>query len=142
MRDDAVASAPGAAGTADGRARRGASYFVPLGLELEPLELVPELELPVVLPLGVVVDGGVVVDAGGVVVDDDGGAVEGDADGERSPGRSPRRSLRDSEQPVIRPALSASTQAPVSSFFIFTCLPVCGCSASSSVEVQRPCPPP
>ena len=111
MRRDAATNAPGAAGTAGGRARHGTIYcFV-------PLELLP-LSLGDVLDGGVVVEGGI-VDAGGGVV------VGGDADGVRSvDGFSPSRSLRDSEQAVTRPALSASAHRPVSSFFIFA-MPPC-----------------
>ena len=96
----------------------GASYFegVPLGLVVEPLSL------------GGVVAGGVV--AGGVVIGG-GGVVDGDADGVRSPGRSPSRSFRDSEHAVTRPALSASAQRPVSSFFIFAMPPCCGLGSTN-----------
>jgi hypothetical protein len=69
------------------------------------------------VPLGAVVEGGGVVVDGGIVVDGGMVVVGGDADGVRSAGRSPRRSVRDSEQAVTRPALSASAQIPVSSFF-------------------------
>jgi hypothetical protein len=157
VRRDAVAGAPGPAGAAGGRARSVTRYFVPLGLEVEPLpeleplgvelepvpeleplgvelEPLPELELPEVLSLGVVVDGGVVVD--------DGGVVDGEADGVRSPGRSPSRSLRDSEHAVMRPALSASAHRPVSSFFIWV-PPSCGCDPRiHGARLQRACPPP
>jgi hypothetical protein len=49
---------------------------------------------------------------------DEGGVVDGDADGVRSPGRSPMRSLRDSPHPAIKVAPAARAMAALSKLFI------------------------